>query len=99
MNMQQLMQQAKKMQADIEKKQKELEGSTYEGKSSFVDVVINGKKEIIKININIEEDITADDKEMLEDMIMVAINDAIKKVDKDIEDKFGAYGKGMPGLF
>lgn len=99
MNMQQLMQQAKKMQADIEKKQKELEGSTYEGKSSLVDVVINGKKEIVKININIEEDITADDKEMLEDMIMVAINDAIKKVDKDTEDKFGAYGKGMPGLF
>ena len=49
MNMQQLMQQAKKMQADIEKKQKELEGSTYEGKSSLVDVVINGKKEIVKI--------------------------------------------------
>ncbi len=97
--MQQLMQQAKKLQADMEKKQKELENSTYEGKSSLVDVVINEKKEIVKININIEEDITSDDKEMLEDMIMLAINDAIKKVDKDTEEKFGAYGKGMPGLF
>ncbi len=99
MNMQQLMQQAKKLQADMEKKQKELENTNYEGHSSLVDVVINGKKEIVKININLEEDITKEDKEMLEDMIMLAMNDAIGKVEKDTEDKFGAYGKGMPGLF
>ena len=40
-----------------------------------------------------------DEIEMLEDMIVVAINDAFKKIDKDVEEKMGKYTKGMPGLF
>lgn len=43
--------------------------------------------------------IEADDFEMLEDMLVVAVNEAIKKVDKATEDKMGKYTKGMPGLF
>ena len=43
--------------------------------------------------------IEADEIEMLEDMIVVALNEAMKKVDKDTEEKMGKFAQGMPGLF
>ena len=67
--------------------QKEIESSTYEGNSSLVHVVLNGKKEVVSININIEEDLSSLDKEMLEDMIMLAFNDACRKAEADKEVK------------
>ena len=98
MNMQKLMMEAQKMQAKLQKEQKELESSTYEGNSSFVNVVVNGKKEVKSIKINIEEDITKDDIEMLEDMIMLAMNDAVNKAEADKEKRLGKYGQGLTGL-
>ena len=71
---------------------------TFEGKSSLVTVVLNGKKELLSVNIDAES-LDKEDIEMLQDMIMVAINDAMKQVDKVVEEKMGAYTKGMPGLF
>lgn len=97
MNMQKLMMEAQKMQAKLQKEQAELESSTYEGKSSLVSVVINGKKEVISVNLDLT-DITVDDKEMLEDMIMLAVNDAVKKADADKEKRLGKYGQGLTGL-
>lgn len=97
MNMQKLMMEAQKMQAKLQKEQAELECSTYEGKSSLVSVVINGKKEVISVNLDLT-DITVDDKEMLEDMIMLAVNDAVKKADADKEKRLGKYGQGLTGL-
>ena len=44
------------------------------------------------------EDISLDDKEMLEDMMMVAVNDAVKKISKEKESKMGKYGQGLAGL-
>ena len=52
MNIQNLMREAQKMQADLDKKQKELESTKYEGSSSLVSVVMNGKKELISVKIN-----------------------------------------------
>lgn len=98
MNMQKLMMEAQKMQAKLQKEQVELENSTYEGTSSLVTVLINGKKEVKNIKINIEEDITKDDVEMLEDMLMVAMNDAVKKADADKEKRLGKYSQGLSGL-
>lgn len=100
MNMQMIMQQAKKMQAQLQKDQEELEKSEYEGRSSLVNVKINGKYEIIDVKINLPEGetIEADDREMLEDMIMVAMNEAVKKVAIDKEKKMGKYGQGLAGL-
>ena len=100
MNMQMIMQQAKKMQAQLQKDQAELEKTEYEGKSSLVNVKINGKYEVLEVKINLSdgESISADDREMLEDMIMVAMNDAIKKADADKEKKLGKYGQGLAGL-
>ncbi len=99
MNFQNLMAQAQKMQKDITKKKEEIDNKVFIGKSEWVSVEINGKKELIKINIDFEGIIEKDDKEMLEDMIKIAINDANSKVDKEIEEKMGAYGSQFNGLF
>ena len=100
MNMQMIMQQAKKMQAQLQKDQEDLEKTEYEGKSSLVNVKINGKYEVVSVKINLPEgeSIDVDDRDMLEDMIMVAINDAVKKVAQDKEKKMGKYGQGLAGL-
>lgn len=97
MNMQAIMMQAKKMQRDIEKTQNELESKTYEGKSQLVTAVVGGNNKLISINIDVDS-IEQDDKEMLEDMIMLAIKDAFSKIDKETESKLGSYAS-MNGLF
>lgn len=98
MNMQKLMQEAQRMQAQLQKDQKELEKTIYEGKSSNVEIEINGKYEVVKVNIDSFDSFNSDDKEMLEDMIMIAFNDAVKNVEKDKEKKMGKYGQGLAGL-
>ena len=100
MNMQMLMQQAKKMQAQLLKEQEELEKTEYEGVSSLVNVKINGKYEVLSVKINLSEgeSFGSDDKEVLEDMFLVAMNEAVKKVEKDKEKKMGKYGQGLTGL-
>lgn len=97
MNMQALMMQAKKMQKDIEKTQKELEGKEYEGKSQLVTAVVSGDNKLVSLDIDIEK-IDADDKEMLEDMILVAVNNAICNMEKDKQDKLGKYSNMLNGI-
>ena len=98
MNMQNLMAQAQKMQRDITKKKEEIDNSIFEGTSEWVKVTINGKKELQSIKIMGPETIEEEDKEMLEDMLKIAFNDATKKVDKEVETKMGAYSS-LGGLF
>ena len=98
MNMQTLMREAQKMQKELTKAQAELEQTTYEGSSSLVNVVVNGKKELVSIKINSEEGLEKDEIELLEDMIMVAVNDALKKADADKNKKLSKYGQGLTGL-
>ena len=52
----------------------------------------------VRINID-SEGFDKEDMEMLSDMIMIAVNDAMKQVDREVEDKMGKYTQGMPGLF
>lgn len=89
--------QAKKMQRDIEKSQKELENREYVGKSQLVSATMGGNNKLLSIKIEMD-DISLDDKEMLEDMILIAVNDAISKMEKDKEEKFGKYGQMFNGL-
>ncbi len=98
MNMQQIMQQAQKMQRDITKKKEEIDAMEFCGKSEWVDIVFNGKREIKSFKILKEGIIDQDDKEMLEDMIMIAIKDAFSKIDKETESKLGNLSN-MSGLF
>lgn len=99
MNMNNIMAQAQKMQRDIEKKQKEIEAGEYTGTSQLVDVVLYGNKKIKSINIKDKDKLDPEDLELLEDMIKIAFNDALSKIDAEIEKKLGAYGKQLGGLF
>lgn len=98
MNMQRILQEAQKMQAQIQKEQKELEGTIYEGNSSIVSVKMNGKYQVVEVKVNLDEAIDASDKEMLEDMMLLAVNDATKKIAQDKEKKMGKFGQGLAGL-
>ena len=98
MNMQKLMQQAQAMQRDITKKQQELESTMFEGKSEWVELTMSGKYEIKSFKITYDGTIEQDDKEMLEDMINIALSDAIGKINAQKEKMMGAYGS-MGGLF
>lgn len=99
MNMNSIMAQAQKMQRDIEKKQKEIEAGEYTGTSQLVDVVLYGNKKVKSITIKDKDKLDAEDLEMLEDMIKIAFNDALSKIEAEVEKKLGAYGKQLGGLF
>lgn len=98
MNMNVLMQQAQRMQKDIQKKQEEINNTEYTGTSELVDVVVMGNKTVKKVSIK-NKNIDSDDIEILEDMIAIAVNDAISKINKDVDSKIGMYGKQLGGLF
>lgn len=91
--MQQLMKQAQKMQEQMAKAQEELEEAELEGSAGggMVKVTVNGKKAVLGIEIN-PAAVDPDDVEMLEDLIVAALNDAHAKADKLYEEKMGAFG-------
>lgn len=97
MNMQNLMAQAQKVQRELEKANNEIENSLFEGVSGAVKITLTGKNQITKVEI-IDEEILKD-KDMLEDMVMVAVNDALNKLMSTKEQKMGKYTKGFGGLF
>ncbi len=99
MNMQALMKQAQKMQKDMLTAKNEIDNSEFVGESSLVQVTMKGTKKITKVKINLEDNLELEDIEMLEDMVMVAVNEASEKVDKATEQKMGKFGNSLPGMF
>ncbi|MBR1385762.1 MAG: YbaB/EbfC family nucleoid-associated protein [Bacilli bacterium] len=99
MNIQAIMKQAQSLQKDMQKQEEEIEKTTFDGESALVKVKVNGKKEILSVEIQNKDNLEKDDLEILEDMIMVAINNAFKKVDDLREKKMSKYSNMMPGLF
>ncbi len=98
MNMNALMQQARKMQEQMERAQAELDQAEVVGKAGgdMVTVTMNGKKEIKSIKLN-KAAVDPDDVEMLEDLLVVALKDAMNKADELSKDKMGGFA-GMGGL-
>ena len=96
MNIQALMKQAQTLQKDMMKAKEEIDNMTFTGNSSFVTVTVKGNKTVEKVTIN-NDDITSDDKEMIEDMLVVALNDAFKQIDKVTEEEMGKFSSMMPG--
>ena len=98
MNINALMQQAQKMQQQMNKKQKELESKEYEFTSNggAIKIKMLGTKEITSLEID-EDLIDKDEREMLQDMLMVAINDAINKVEEDFAEAMNGFK--VPGIF
>jgi nucleoid-associated protein EbfC len=99
MNMQQLMKQAQKMQ---EQMQKQMEATVVEATAGggMVSVKLNGNKQLIAVQID-QEVFGSGDKEMLQDLIVAAVNEAIRKVDEAMAGQMGNLTQGLkiPGLF
>lgn len=98
-NMNNMMKQLKKAQENMQKKQEEIEATILEVDKGMVKVEITGKKEIKSITID-PELVDPDDVEMLEDLIMVAVNEAIAKADDLMNSEMGKLtgGLGILGL-
>ena len=98
-NIGQLMQQAQKMQEKMAKAQEEIANEVLTATSGggMVEVKMSGKKQLLKITIK-KEAVDPDDVEMLEDLILVAFNEATKKADELSENKMGSAGlpSGLP---
>ena len=97
MNMQSIMAQAQRMQRDLQKKKEEINAQLFPGKYEFVEVTMNGKKELVKISIQ-KDFLDKDDIEMLEDFIVLAQKDALVKIDKEFQAKMGQYAGMLDGL-
>ena len=97
MNINQLMKEAKKMQADIEKSQEELGLKEFDATAGggAISVKVSGAKEIKEIKIN-KEVVDPDDVEMLQDLILTCVNEALRKVDAAQAASFGKYN--IPGI-
>ncbi len=99
MNMQAMLKQAQNLQKEMLKSQEEINNTIFTGENGLVKVTMKGNRKLEKVEINREDDFSSDDAEMLEDMILVAVNDALDKIEKMTEEKMGKYTKGLPGLF
>ena len=97
MNINQLMKEAKKMQADMEKSQEELQTKEFEATAGggAIVVKVSGGKQIKEIKIN-KDVVDPDDVEMLEDLVMTSVNEALRKVDEAQAASLGKYN--IPGL-
>lgn len=98
MNIQAMMKQAQALQKDMLNIKSEIDSTEFIGESSLVKVTVLGSKKITKVEIQDKDSLDKDDLEMLEDMIMIAINDAFSKIDAMTEKKMGKFGN-IPGLF
>ena len=101
-NMQGMLKQAQKMQEDMAALQEDLDAREYDVKAGggMVEVKINGKREVLAVSIK-PEIVDPDDVETLEDIIVAAVNEAIKTVDSTNEAEMskitGSFG--LPGMF
>ena len=96
-----MIKQAQAMQANMQKAQAEIETIEVVGESGggMVKVTMNGKHSVKRVQI--EQAVASDDREMLEDLITAAINDAVTKVDARVQEKMAALTAGLqlpPGM-
>ncbi len=101
-NMNAMIRQAQKMQEDMAALQEELEAREYDisAGGGMVEIKITGKREVLSIHVK-PEIVDPDDVETLEDILVAAVNEAIKRVDSDSASEMQKItgGMGMPGLF
>ncbi len=102
-NMNNIMKQAQKMQKEMERVQEEVHQKTVEATAGggAITVVVSGKKELVKIDIK-PEVVDPEDVEMLQDLILAAVNEAIRKADEMVNTEMSKVAGGLsgfPGLF
>ncbi|MDG1249970.1 MAG: YbaB/EbfC family nucleoid-associated protein [Gammaproteobacteria bacterium] len=96
-----MMKQAQKMQADMQKAQEEIKTMEVEGQSGggMVKVIMQGSHEVKRISI--DDSLLADDKDMLEDLVAAAVNDAVHKIESESKSRMAGVTNGMslpPGM-
>lgn len=91
-----LMKQAQEMQENLKKAQEEIAAMEIEGQAGagMVKVVMTGRHDVKRITI--DESLMSDDKEMLEDLVAAAVNDAVRKVETTTQEKMSGIGAGLP---
>lgn len=96
MDINKLMKQAQDMQKQLEDANKQLTAMEFDGSASngLVNVKVNGDHKILKVEIN-KEILNPEDKEMIEDLIMIATNEAISKADDAKKNKFGSMASSL----
>ena len=103
-NMANLMKQAQKMQRQMEEQAKEMKTKEFTATAGggAVEATVSGTKKVLSLKLD-EEAVDPDDVEMLEDLIVAALNEALEKVDAESSSAMskltGGMGGGMPGLF
>lgn len=95
-NMQSMIRQAQKMQQDMMKAQEELEAKSYEASvgGGVVSAVVSGKKEVTSVTID-PDAVDPDDVEMLQDLIVAAVNEALRKATEDAANQMSRLTGGM----
>ena len=90
-----LMKQAQKMQEDMQKAQEELANMEVTGQSGggMVKIVMTGRHDVKRVSI--DDSLMGDDKEMLEDLLAAAVNDAVRQVEKNSQEKMSGMTAGM----
>ena len=96
MDINKLMKQAQAMQQELEQANKQLNAMQFEGSASngLVKIVVNGEYKVVSVDID-PSILNSDDKEMLQDLIMIATNDAVVKIDETKKEKFGSMAQGL----
>lgn len=97
-NMQQMLRQAQKMQAEMEKEQSELREKEFEATAGggMVKIVMKGDKSVQSVELK-PEVVDPDDVEMLQDLIVAAFNDGVAQIDAENEERMGKYSAALPG--
>jgi DNA-binding YbaB/EbfC family protein len=91
-----LLKQAQKMQADLQKAQEELATLEVSGQSGggLVSVVMTGRHDLKRVTI--DDSLMQDDKEMLEDLVAAAVNDAVRKIEEQTKERMAGMTSGIP---
>lgn len=101
-NMNNMMKQVQKMQKDLQDAQAQIEEKEFEAKAGggAITATVNGRKELIRVELK-PEIVDPDDIEMLQDLILVAVNEALKTADEAMNNTMGKFtgGLNIPGLF
>ena len=94
-----MMKQAQKMQADMQKAQEEIANMEVEGQSGggMVKVTMNGRHEVRRVSL--DDSLMGDDKEMIEDLLAAAVNDAVRRIEKETQERMSSVtaGLNLPG--
>ena len=96
---QQAMMRLKKMQKQMMEAQEKLEATVFTGTAGggAITVKVKGSHEVVSVEI--DEELAKDDLEMVQDMLVIALNEANKKIEAETQKSLGGFGGGFPGLF